>query len=141
MEIWIPRSFNDNGNYVGFDVVIGNPPYIQLRNAFNEKMKYADLYKNMKYETFDRTGDIYCLFYERGIEIAKTNGIVIYISSNKWMSAGYGEILRNLFIKYKPLFLIDLGSRIFENATVDTCIMMLQKYKIKTTITHYVQLI
>jgi len=71
MEIWIPRSFNDNGNYVGFDVVIGNPPYIQLRNAFNEKMKYADLYKNMKYETFDRTGDIYLSFLWTRNRIAK----------------------------------------------------------------------
>jgi type II restriction/modification system DNA methylase subunit YeeA len=126
-----PEVLDDNGDYVGFDSVIGNPPYIQLQNAFNEKMKYADLYKNMGYETFDRTGDIYCLFYEKGIEIAKDNGLLCYISSNKWMRAGYGEKLRKFFIKYKPLLLIDLGPGIFESATVDTCIMMLQKAKNK----------
>ncbi|HPZ75253.1 MAG TPA: TaqI-like C-terminal specificity domain-containing protein, partial [Candidatus Pacearchaeota archaeon] len=117
--------------YVGFDAVIGNPPYIQLQKAYNDTMKYADLYKTMRYETFDRTGDIYCLFYEKGIQIAKDNGLLCYISSNKWMRAGYGEKLRNFFLKYNPLLLLDLGPGIFESATVDTCIMMLQKSKIK----------
>ncbi|MGB4228945.1 MAG: Eco57I restriction-modification methylase domain-containing protein [Bacteroidales bacterium] len=120
---------NDDGNYVGFDAVIGNPPYIQLQKAYNDTMKYADLYKTMRYETFDRTGDIYCLFYEKGLQIAKDNGLLCYISSNKWMRAGYGEKLRAFFLKHKPLMLIDLGPGIFESATVDTCIMMLQKAK------------
>jgi len=122
-----PEVLNDDGDYVGFDAVIGNPPYIQLQKAYNDTMKYADLYKTMNYETFDRTGDIYCLFYERGIQISKDNGILCYISSNKWMRAGYGEKLRNFFLKYNPLLLLDLGPGIFESATVDTCIMMLQK--------------
>jgi adenine-specific DNA-methyltransferase len=122
-----PEVLDDNGDYVGFDAVIGNPPYIQLQKAYNDTMKYADLYKTMNYETFDRAGDIYCLFYERGIQISKDNGILCYISSNKWMRAGYGEKLRNFFLKYNPLLLLDLGPGIFESATVDTCIMMLQK--------------
>ncbi|HPZ75204.1 MAG TPA: TaqI-like C-terminal specificity domain-containing protein, partial [Candidatus Pacearchaeota archaeon] len=122
-----PEVLNDDGDYVGFDAVIGNPPYIQLQKAYNDTMKYADLYKTMRYETFDRTGDIYCLFYEKGIQIAKDNGLLCYISSNKWMRAGYGEKLRNFFLKYNPLLLLDLGPGIFESATVDTCIMMLQK--------------
>ena len=124
-----PEVLNDDGDYVGFDAVIGNPPYIQLQKAYNDTMKYGDLYKNMGYETFDRTGDIYCLFYEKGIQIAKDNGLLCYISSNKWMRAGYGEKLRAFFLKHKPLMLIDLGPGIFESATVDTCIMMLQKAK------------
>jgi adenine-specific DNA-methyltransferase len=124
-----PEVLNDDGDYVGFDAVIGNPPYIQLQKAYNDTMKYADLYKTMRYETFDRTGDIYCLFYEKGLQIAKDNGLLCYISSNKWMRAGYGEKLRAFFLKHKPLMLIDLGPGIFESATVDTCIMMLQKAK------------
>src|SRR5690606_753440 len=104
-----PEVLNDDGNYVGFDAVIGNPPYIQLQKAYNDTMKYADLYKTMRYETFDRTGDIYCLFYEKGLQIAKDNGLLCYISSNKWMRAGYGEKLRAFFLKHKPLMLIDLG--------------------------------
>ncbi len=81
----------------GFDIVIGNPPYIQLQKAFKDKKKYADLYKDQRYKTFDRTGDIYCLFYEKGMKLLKPKGHLCYITSNKWMRAGYGEKLRNFF--------------------------------------------
>jgi type II restriction/modification system DNA methylase subunit YeeA len=111
----------------GFDIVIGNPPYIQLQKAFNQKMKYADLYKNLNYETFDRMGDIYCLFYERGMQLLKLNGHLCYISSNKWMRAGYGEKLRKFFLKYNPKVLVDLGPNVFESSTVDTNILLIQK--------------
>jgi len=43
----------------GFDIVIGNPPYIQLQKRFDNHRKYADLYKDQNFKTFDRTGDIY----------------------------------------------------------------------------------
>jgi adenine-specific DNA-methyltransferase len=111
----------------GFDIVIGNPPYIQLQKAFNKKIKYADIYKDQGYKTFDRTGDIYCLFYEKGVDLLKSNGILCYITSNKWMRASYGEKLREFFIKYTPLKIIDLGPGVFENATVDTNIFLIKK--------------
>lgn len=111
----------------GFDIVIGNPPYIQLQKAFNNTLKFADLYKEQKFKTFDRTGDIYCLFYEKGIQLLKENGLLAYITSNKWMRAGYGEKLREFFRKYNPLQLVDLGPGVFENATVDTNILIIQK--------------
>ncbi|MBP7795583.1 MAG: Eco57I restriction-modification methylase domain-containing protein [Elusimicrobiales bacterium] len=111
----------------GFDIVIGNPPYIQLQKPVDPKNKYADLYKDLNYQTFERTGDIYCLFYEKGINLLKENGHLIFITSNKWMRAGYGENLRNFFTKYNPKILIDLGPNIFESATVDTNIFLIQK--------------
>ncbi len=111
----------------GFDIVIGNPPYIQLQNAVNRHEKYADFYKDQDYETFDREGDIYCLFYEKGINLLKKNGFLCYITSNKWMRAGYGKKLREFFIKHSPLQLIDLGPKVFENATVDTNILLIMK--------------
>ena len=111
----------------GFDIVIGNPPYIQLQKAYRANLKYADLYKDLHYKTFDRTGDIYCLFYEKGINLLKQNGLLSYITSNKWMRAGYGQKLREFFTKYNPIKLIDLGPGVFENATVDTNILIIQK--------------
>ena len=111
----------------GFDIVIGNPPYIQLQKAFNQKIKYADLYKEQKFKTFERTGDIYCLFYEKGIQLLKPNGLLCYITSNKWMRAGYGESLRKFFLQFNPKILIDLGPNVFENATVDTNIIVINK--------------
>ena len=113
----------------GFDIIIANPPYIQLQKAFDEEKKYADLYKDEGYQTFDRTGDIYCLFYEKGIALLKPDGILTYITSNKWMRVAYGERLRNFFSQYQPLELIDLGPDVFETATVDTSIVVIKKQK------------
>ena len=110
----------------GFDVVIGNPPYIQLQKDHG---KLAEQFENQHYETFDRRGDIYTLFYEKGLQLLKYSGVLTYITSNKWMRAGYGKKLRKFCIKYNPLILIDLGPGVFESATVDTNILIIQKAK------------
>ena len=110
----------------GFDIVIGNPPYIQLQNNGGE---LAKLYEGCGYSTFARTGDIYCLFYERGWQLLKKSGHLCYITSNKWMRAGYGEKTRDFFAnKTNPLLLIDFaGVKIFESATVDTNILLFSR--------------
>lgn len=107
----------------GFDIVIGNPPYVQLQ-ANNGRL--AGLYEQCGYKTFVRTGDIYSLFYERGWQLLKRGGCLCYISSNKWMRAGYGEKTRSFFAKYtNPELLIDFsGVDIFESATVVTNILL-----------------
>ncbi len=110
----------------GFDIVIGNPPYVQLQK---DGGKLAKRYKDQGYETFDRRGDVYVLFYEQGIKILKPNGYLCFITSNKWMRAGYGEKLREFFTKYNPVLLIDLGPGVFESSTVDTNILTIQKAK------------
>jgi hypothetical protein len=132
---WFSDIF-ENG---GFDIVIGNPPYIQLQKAtgrvvYDKKGKAADeklgdLYTNSGFETFERTGDIYCLFYEQGIKLLKPKGALCYITSNKWMRAGYGESTREFFAKKtNPVKLIDLsGVKIFNNATVDVNILLLKR--------------
>ena len=110
----------------GFDIIIGNPPYIQLQNNGGE---LAQLYQDCNYKTFARTGDIYCLFYERGWQLLKDGGHLCYITSNKWMRAGYGVKTREFFAKEtNPMLLIDFaGVKIFESATVDTNILLFSK--------------
>jgi len=109
-----------------FDIVIGNPPYIQLQNNGGE---LAQLYQPCNFQTFARTGDIYCLFYERGWQLLKPNGHLCYITSNKWMRAGYGEKTREFFAaKTDPQLLIDFsGTKVFESATVDVNILLFEK--------------
>ncbi|MBR2887947.1 MAG: class I SAM-dependent DNA methyltransferase, partial [Bacteroidales bacterium] len=111
----------------GFDIIIGNPPYIQLQNNGG---KLAKEYENCKYESFAKTGDIYCLFYERAHQLLKEGGLCCYITSNKWMRAGYGEALRTFFAnKTNPLLLIDFaGVKVFDSATVDTNILIFSKH-------------
>ena len=114
----------------GFDVVIGNPPYIQLQKAYDASgKKFGDIYKNEEYTTFAKTGDIYCLFYERGCELLKDGGILTYITSNKWMRAGYGKKLRGYFAQNtNPILLLDFaGQKVFDSATVDVNILVLEK--------------
>lgn len=120
-----PEILDDDGKFIGFDVVIGNPPYIQLQRDGGE---LASLYETRGYDTFIRTGDIYILFYEKGYDLLSHKGILSFITSNKWLRAGYGEKLRTyLCHKTKPLMLIDLGANVFDNATVDSNILTLAK--------------
>ncbi|MFO5527997.1 MAG: Eco57I restriction-modification methylase domain-containing protein, partial [Cuspidothrix sp.] len=108
----------------GFDIVIGNPPYVQLQSNGGQ---LANMFKNQGFKTFKRTGDIYSLFYENGINLLRNNGYLTFITSNKWMRAGYGQSTRSFFAEYNPVTLIDIGSGVFESATVDTNILLIQK--------------
>ncbi len=112
----------------GFDVVIGNPPYVQLQA---ESGRLAKMYEKCNYKTFIKTGDIYCLFYERGNEMLRKGGVLCYITSNKWMRAGYGKKMRSYLTKYtNPTTLIDFGdTHIFESACVMTNILMFENQK------------
>ena len=108
-----------------FDIVIANPPYIHLEDI---KGDARILYESLKYATYENRGDIYALFFERGIRLLKEHGVLTYITSNKWMRAGYGESLRDYFVRNtNPLQIIDLGGGVFESATVDTDILILKK--------------
>ena len=110
----------------GFDIVVGNPPYIQLQA---EKGLLANIYTDCGYDTFCRGGDIYCLFYEQGNRILRSGGNLCFITSNKWMRAAYGESLRSyLTTRTNPRLLVDFGeTHVFESATVMTNILLFQK--------------
>ena len=118
----------------GFDVVIGNPPYIQLQR---DGGRLADLYQSCEFDTFIRTGDIYCLFYEKGHKLLNNKGHLCFITSNKWMRAGYGKKLRDYFILHtQPVQLLDMGPDVFD-ATVDTNILLLQNKTIFDNVTTF----
>lgn len=108
----------------GFDVCIGNPPYIQIQSFSGQPVQKA--WEEQKYATFAKTGDVYCLFYERGFNLLGQNGTLTYITSNKWMRAGYGKAMRKFFLNNGALsHLIDFGdSQIFESATTYTNILL-----------------
>ena len=111
----------------GFDVVIGNPPYVQIQKFSGQPIQKN--WESQKYETFAKTGDIYCLFYEKGHQILRDGGVLTFITSNKWMRAAYGKKLREFFSnKTQPLTLVDFSSfQVFETATVDTNVLIFRK--------------
>lgn len=108
----------------GFDVVIGNPPYVSLEK---EDGKYAKLYKPQKYISFNGKGDMYCLFYERGCKLLNSKGYLCYVTSNKWMRTKYGKNLQKFFLgNVNPILLVDFeGIKIFDAAEVDVNIMQI----------------
>lgn len=109
----------------GFDIVIGNPPYIQLQKNGGELRKR---YKPAGYKTFTGTGDIYQLFYERGCQLLKTgSGLLAFITSNSWLRAKYGKTTREYFTGgHSPLRLLEMGADVFASASVDTAILILR---------------
>jgi adenine-specific DNA-methyltransferase len=108
----------------GFNIVIGNPPYIQVQKM-DEHTK--DTYKSEGYAVFSKTTDIYCIFYEFGIKALAPEGILSFITSNSWLRAKYGESLRKLFAQYNPLSLVNFNdSKVFASAVVETNILVLQ---------------
>ena len=108
----------------GFDIVLGNPPYIR-----HEKIKEFKSRFKQEYQVFAGTADIYTYFYERGFKLLSERGHLCYITSNKWMRAGYGKKLRSFFKETTHLKqIIDFeGEQIFANATVDTNILLCGK--------------
>ena len=112
----------------GFDVVIGNPPYIQLQNKKKIPAELQKSYQLEEFETFEKTGDIYVLFYELGLKLSKPeSGLLSLITSNSWMCTKYGASLREFFSWYQGVELIDFsGNHVFDNATVDTNILTLK---------------
>lgn len=104
-----------------FDVVIGNPPYVQMQNNSGA---LAQLYEKYNFKVFARTGDIYCLFYEKSLDLLVPHGVLCFITSSKWLRAAYGEKLRRFLSEKNPLRLLDLGAGVFENATVDINILL-----------------
>ena len=106
----------------GFDIVIGNPPYIQLQD---EGGRLGNKYDTAGYTTFAKSGDIYVLFYEKGCQLLKpTQGVLAYITSNSWMKALYGKKLRQYLTgQHTPLMLLEMGKDVFD-AVVDTNILL-----------------
>lgn len=123
-------QFYDNefmfGMQDGFDIVIGNPPYVQIQKFSGHK--YQEQLKEQKYETFIKSADLYVLFIEKSCNLLKLSGVMSFITSNKWMRAKYGELLRQfLSSKVQTLQLIDFGGcKIFANATVDANILTIK---------------
>ena len=107
----------------GFDVVIGNPPYVR-----QESLKDIKSILEEKYATYIGTADLYCYFYELGIRLLKTGGVLGYITSNKWLRINYGKNIRKMLNKYYIIEIEDHGKvKVFVDAGVETNIIVVKK--------------
>lgn len=113
----------------GFDAIVGNPPYFSLSTL--DKLQNENL--KLNYKVYEKSTDIYCLFYERALKFLKERGLVSYITSNQWLQTNYGKVLIN-FLKENsnPVTLINFGGhKIFKDATVDSNILIVENSKPK----------
>ncbi|WP_051205547.1 class I SAM-dependent DNA methyltransferase [Salinimicrobium xinjiangense] len=118
-----PEVLDDNGDYVGFDVVIGNPPYVS-----HDKIDFRQ-YLNGNYQSFEAFADLYCYFFELGLAILTGKGLLNFITSNSFLKAEYGKPLRDLFnSKGQFIELLNIeDAQIFEDAVVNTVIAHFSK--------------
>lgn len=126
-------NFNEEFSEVfskgGFDVVIGNPPYVEQK-----KIKDIKHILEEKYDTYNSMADLYCYFYELAVKMLKTGGVMGYITSNSWLNVDYGINIRKLLNNYYIIEIEDHnGEKIFSDAQVETNIIILKKIERKNT--------
>jgi len=112
----------------GFDVVIGNPPYVRQEMLVQEAKNYFA----SNYDTYHGMADLYVFFVERAFKLLKIDGRFSYIFPNKWMRAGYGKPLRSFLMNKHIEEIIDFGDLpVFEDATTYPLILTMQQSKPK----------
>ncbi|AFM05887.1 Eco57I restriction endonuclease [Bernardetia litoralis DSM 6794] len=120
-----PEVLDNKGNFIGFDVVIGNPPYIRQEEILSQKPHLQDNYK-----TYNGKADLLVFFIELGMNIMRDKGNFTFIIANKFMRAGFGEPLRIWLQQFQLNEIIDFGDLpVFEEATTYPCIISVHKEK------------
>lgn len=110
-------------NNGGFDIMIGNPPYVR-----QEEIKEIKPYLEEHYEVYQGQADLCVYFFERELKMLKDGGYFGMIVSNKWLKAGYGQALRKFLKQYWIQTFIDFGDKsVFPNATTYPCIIIIRK--------------
>lgn len=121
-----PQLLDENGDFMGFDIIIANPPYIKegrMSKTFFEPYKDSPYYKGKM--------DIWYLFACNGLDLLKSNGVLCFIATNNWITSFGASKLRDKIIKETRICnIVDFGAvMMFESASIQTMIMMFQKDK------------
>lgn len=116
-----PEVLDDEGNFLGFDCIIGNPPYIRQEHIKDLKPLLEKQYQDF----YNSSSDIYTYFFALAFNLLKEKGFSAFITSNKYARAKYGAKLRELLLKKTTIIsYMELNTlKVFESATVDTSII------------------
>ena len=119
-----PEVLDDNGDFIGFDIILGNPPYIRqetIGSRAKEQLAQA-------YRTYHGSADLLVYFVELGVNLLRQRGQFSYIIANKWIRADYGKPLRKWLKGQQLLQIVDYGDLpVFEEATTYPCILSVEK--------------
>ncbi len=123
-----PEVLNDQGYFIGFDVVIGNPPYVFARNSnqkdltTSHKQYFYDNYNLAEYQL-----NLYPLFVEKSYSLLKQNGCLAYIIPNNWLTINSNKNLRKFILNTSNILIVNFATKIFESADVDNSIIIVNK--------------
>ncbi|GHT19856.1 hypothetical protein FACS1894189_8810 [Planctomycetales bacterium] len=127
------NTFPDIFRNGGFDIVIGNPPYVE-----HKKMKKRAAELKGKFEVFSGTADLSVYFIEQGVNLCNENGQVMFITTNKFFNAGYGALVRKWILKHQIHTLINFEQvKVFETALVSSVILGIKPKKTKDEFTFH----
>ena len=117
-----PQLLDENGNFTGFDIVIGNPPYLRIQGIRDTNPAFAEeLVK--KYRSATGSFDLYATFAERGLQVIRQSGIVNYIMPDKWTNAAFGKGLREIISEQNAAHkIISFGAYQVFNASTYTAL-------------------
>ena len=117
-----PALLDENGDFTGFDIIIGNPPYLRIQGIRDVNPQFADELVE-KYQSATGSFDLYVTFVERGLQIIKQQGIVNYIMPVKWTNAAFGKGLRSVISEKKAAHqIINFGAYQVFNASTYTAL-------------------
>lgn len=133
-----PEVLSNDGEFIGFDLIIGNPPYLQIQYIQDSNLK--TYWRNI-YQSFDSSSDVYCLFYELGLNILKKSSSLAYITSNKFVRSNYGKNLRVFLSQFCISKFVDFGELpVFESASTFPLITIINKTQNNNSILTYHQI-
>ncbi|GHV05967.1 hypothetical protein AGMMS50229_09930 [Campylobacterota bacterium] len=123
-----PEVLDDNGNFVGFDLIIGNPPYVFARNSKSKGMTDKDKkYFYSNYILSEYQINLYPLFVEAGTKLLKNGGSLCLITPNNWLTLSTNSKLRRFVLENSDIHIINFYKRVFESADVDSAVFIFQK--------------
>ncbi|WP_396179273.1 Eco57I restriction-modification methylase domain-containing protein [Flavobacterium sp.] len=126
-----PEVLNDAGDFVGFDVVIGNPPYVDAK-----KLAAISTILKENFQVYFSSSDLSSYFFEIGLNVLKPNGLLSYINTNKFFKTEYGKPLRKFISDYKIHSIVNFEQvPIFDEALVSSLIIIFEKSKSKSEFT------
>lgn len=118
-----PEVLDDNGDFVGFDTIIGNPPYIQQRKSKGNTALFSRWYS-----VYSGTADLSIFFFEKAFNLLKENGQFAFINTNKFFNTEYGKLLRTYLSQFKMNKIVNFELvPIFDDALVSSVIITMEK--------------
>lgn len=118
-----PEVLDDNGDFIGFDVVIGNPPYVQQRKSKGNTALFSKWYS-----VYSGTADLSVFFFEKAFNLLKEKGQFAFINTNKFFNTEYGKLLRAYLSKFRMNKIVNFELvPIFDEALVSSVILTMEK--------------